>query len=588
MMRPRVLAATVLLLAARAGAQPVFNGDPIDPSSGLPYVIQPGAPLFAPGNDQKYGTGDDILQIGTIGDVDLVVRSVAFAGAIPATAASVATAPVVIAGGTPTGIGTDAVFQLATSDGATPPAAGNPLTGPELNGRGALVLAYADLDGDGVIGPTAADGNADNELERQEAIAPIGRQVALLGNGGALGDIAVSLGAPASVGGLGVVLAAVALTGPSPPLYLDGAPLLTRLPLLLPADVTRITGKNPPPPNPNYLVSVEITPEVGRWFIPAPGDPVLGEPFAIPLDGSSVSNDLLQARSGAAVAAALAVPIGPGFVADVTRRVLPAVGSGGSRLPVERIDALSLADDGPGNGVTLMLFPADRLGNPADPALPATTVVLHGGVGLAIISPDSDGDPLQETIRFTSAEAVTVTIDDTGGSGDSGAITDLVATVDGAPSAAVRITIGTGTGGGPAALTAADVKLNIGGGGRDRLRLRAATGATTLDPAASAVRLTLSAGAQTLYDRLLPAGSLVAGGKRFSFKDAGGGVARLKLVVVRRGDGAYALRAAVSKLTLPAGAAASPVTLTLTVGARVFTATLVCDVNNTGSATRCH
>jgi hypothetical protein len=398
----------------------------------------------------------------------------------------------------------------------------------------------------------------------------------------------VSLGAPASVGGLGVVLAAVALTGPSPPLFLDGAPLLTRMPLLFPADLTRVTGKNPPPPNPNYLVSVEITPEAGRWFIPAPGDRVLGEPFAIPLDGSSVSNDLLQSRAGAAVAAGLARPIGAGFVADVTRRVLPAVGSGGSRLPVEQVDALSLADDGPGNGVTLMVFPADRLGNPTDPAQPATTVVLHGGTGLAITAPDSDGDPLQETITFTTAEAVAVTLDDTGGSGDSGAITDLVATVDGAPTAAVRITIGTGSGGGPAALSAADVKLNIGGGGRDRLRLRAATGATTIDPSTNPVRLTLGAGAETLYDRLLPAGSLAAGGKRFSFKDASGGTALLKVVVVRRADGSYALRAAVSKLTLPAGAAASPVTLTFSVGTRVFTATLACDVNNAGTATRCH
>ena len=153
MTRAASLAALVILLATGAQAQPVFSGDPVDPSTGLPWVIQPGAPLYSPGDDEKFDTNDDVLQPGTLGDVDLVIRSVAFAGAIPATAASVATAPVVIAGGAPTGLGSDAVFQLAVSDGAAAPAAGNPLTGPELNGRGALILAYADLDGDGVVGP---------------------------------------------------------------------------------------------------------------------------------------------------------------------------------------------------------------------------------------------------------------------------------------------------------------------------------------------------------------------------------------------------------------------------------------------------
>lgn len=586
MRRVRLIATALLLLAARAGAQPVFSGDPVDPGSGLPWIIQPGAPLYSPGDDEKFGTGDDVLQPATIGDVDLVVRSVAFAGAIPATAASVAAAPVLIAGGTPTGIGSDAVFQLAVSDGAASPAAGNPLTGPELNGRGVLVLAYADLDGDGVVGPTSADGDADNELERQEAIAPIGRQVALLAAGGALGDIAVATGAPASAGGLGVVLAAVGLTGPSAPVYLDGAPIMTRLPLLFPVDLTRVTGNTPPPPDPNYLVDVEITPEVGRWFIPGPGDAVPGEPFAIPLDGTSVSNDLLQARAGSAVAAALAQPIAAGFVADVSRRVLPAVGNGGSRVPVERVDALAIADDGPGNGATVLVFPADRLGNPADPAPPSTTVVLRGGAGLAIAAPDSDGNPLQETITFTSAEAVAVTLDDTGGGGDSGAVTDLVATIDGVPSAAVRFTIGTGSGGG-GALGGAQVKLGVAGGGRDRIRVKASTPATTLDPSAVAVQLTLSSGAQIIYDRVLPPGTFPASARRYTYKDAAGASARLKIAIVRRASGAYGLRAAVSALTLPVGASVNPLTLTLAVGTNTFTATLACTANHAGTATRC-
>ncbi|MFN8642446.1 MAG: hypothetical protein U0802_12645 [Candidatus Binatia bacterium] len=584
--RVQWIAIVLLLLAAGAQAQPVFSGDPIDPATSLPWVIQPGAPLYAPGGDGKFETNDDVLQTGTIGDVDLVVRTVAFAGAIPATAACVAAAPVVIAGGAPTGLGSDALFQLAVSDGAAAPAAGNPLTGPELNGRGALVLAYADLDGDGIVGPTSAAGDADDEIERQEAIAPIGRQVALFANGGALGDIAVSTGAPASAGGLGVVLAAVGLTGPHAPLFLDGAPIVTRLPLLFPSDLTRVTGNNPPPPDPNYLVDVEMVPELGRWFIPRPGDAVPGEPFAIPLNGSSVSNDLLQARAGSAVAAAIAQPVGAGFVADATRRVLPAVGSGGSRLAVEPVSALALADDGPGNAATVLVFPADRLGNPADPAAPSTTIVLTGGAGLRITAPDRDGDPLRETLTFTSAEAVPVTLDDTAGSADSGAVTDLVASLDGAPSAALRITIGSGSGGGASgALGSAQVKLGVTGNGRDRVRVKAATDPATLDLSA-AVRLTLTSAAQTIYDRALPAGTFPAAAHRAAFKDAVGPT-RLKIALQRQASGGYGVRATITQATLPVSASVATVTLTLAAGGDTFTVTLPCTANQAGTATRC-
>lgn len=69
-----------------------------------------------------------------------------------------------------------------------------------MNGRGVFVLAYADLDGDGFIGPTNADGSADNGIERQEIEVPAGRQVATIINGVAQGGLGVSLGAPGSIG----------------------------------------------------------------------------------------------------------------------------------------------------------------------------------------------------------------------------------------------------------------------------------------------------------------------------------------------------------------------------------------------------
>ncbi len=575
-----------LCLAAPAFAQPVFSGDPIDPLSGQPYVVLPGAPLLWPGEDERWGGGDDVVQPGTLGDVDLVIRSVAFAGAFPAPAAGVAAAPVLIAGGASTGDGSDAFFQLALSDGAAVPAAGNPLSGAELNGRGALVLAWADLDGDGFVGPRSADGDADAELELQEALTPIGRQVALLANSTANGDIAVALGAPASVGGLGVALTAAALTGPSAPVFLDGPPIATLLPLLPPVDITRITGNDPPAPDPEYLVDIELEVESDRWFVPAPGDVAPGDPFAIPLDGSSVSVDLLQARAGTAVGAALAQPLDAGFTASLARRVLPAVGAGGARLPVQSVAGLALADDGPGNAVTLALFPADRLGNPTDPGATALVVELLAGPGLALLAPDSDADPSRETVTLDDAEAVLLTLDDAGAAGDGGGVADLVASSGGVPTALLRIDLG-GAAPAPGPFSSAKVKLRIKGGGRDRIAVAAAVAAAGLDPGAAGVRLRLTSGAQTVYDRTLAPGAMLLRGGRYKFRDAAGVGARLALVVVPRGGGRYSLRASVSDLTLPVGAQVDPLTLAVDVGSSAFASPLACEANAAATAARC-
>lgn len=575
----------LLLLAAPAVAQPVFSGDPIDPSTGAPYVILPGVPLLHPGEDERWD-GDDIVQLGTLGDVDLVIRSAPFAAVFPDPAAGIAAAPVVIAGGSPTGAGSDAFFQLALSDGAAAPPAGQPLIGSELNGRGALVLAWADLDGDGFVGPRSADGDADAQLELQEALVPIGRQVALLAGGAASGDIAVGLGAPASAGGLGVVLTAAALTGPSAPVFLDGPPIATLLPLLPPVDITRITGNDPPAPDPEYLVDVELEVEADRWFVPGPGDVLPGDPMAMPLDGSSATVDLLQARAGAAVGAAVARPLDPGFVAGLERRVLPAVGPGGSRLAVEPLTGLALADDGPGNAVTLVLFAADRLGNPTDPGAAPMVVELTVGPGLALSAPDADGDPRRETVTLVDAEALSLTLDDAGGAGDGGGLADLVVSTGGAPSALLRVDLG---GAPPApAFERARVRLHFKPGGGDRLSAIGTLAATAaLDPRADGLRLRLASGAQVLFDRALPPGAMQARGKRFRFRDLPGAAERLTVVVVTRAGGRYSLRASAAGLTLPGDAQIDPLTLTVEVGSAGMATTLACQANSTATATRC-
>src|SRR6516165_566104 len=140
------LLAMLLIVAMPAGAAqlPVFAGDPIDPTTGVPYIILPGVPLVNPGPDGRFGNSDDLIDPSIIGDVDLVVRTGGgyTGGPIPAPHAGVASAPVVTVGGT-------SAFQGILSDGQPPRVTGNPLTGAELNGRPLLAVAYADLDGDG-------------------------------------------------------------------------------------------------------------------------------------------------------------------------------------------------------------------------------------------------------------------------------------------------------------------------------------------------------------------------------------------------------------------------------------------------------
>src|SRR5262245_14754109 len=132
-----VLIALLLVASARAArAQlPVFAGDPIDPTTGAPYIILPGVPLVNPGPDGRFGNSDDLIDPSIIGDVDLVLRTGGgyAGGPIPGPHAGVAAAPAVIVGGTTTASGSMVAFQGIVSDGQPPFVTGNPVTGPELN-----------------------------------------------------------------------------------------------------------------------------------------------------------------------------------------------------------------------------------------------------------------------------------------------------------------------------------------------------------------------------------------------------------------------------------------------------------------------
>jgi hypothetical protein len=591
-------AAVALLLgaaAANAQAQAVFSGDPIDPGSGQPYTILPGLPLVLPGADGSFNTGDDIINTGLIGDVDLVVRSNHdFAGGtIPAPAAGIAAAPSVVPGGLYSGAGTEVDFQAILSDGATTPPAGNAATSADLDARGVFVMAYADLDGDGVIGPWDGDGAADDQLELQEVYTPVGRQVAVLQNGVASGSIGVTLGAPASAGGLGVLLVAGAATGSVAPIYLDGPWIATRLPFMPPIDAEDVVGHGGGirEPNPDELVEIKIDVEFAPEdiFLPAPGHPTLASAYAIPTDGSSVTNDVVRSESSAAAGVAIGRAVDPSsYTAAPKRRLFPIVDDGGARLVVQAIDLLVLDDDGPGNGSDLWVYPADLLGNAADPLIPLA-VTLEVGPALRISSPDTNGDPRTEDFVFSGPEALPITVDDAGGANDGASGQYLTALVGGVPSTALRADLNGATDPQPTLLAFQVTRSVVKPGKQTGKGVIVVKADYTADPAQldlanQEVEVTLAA-ATTIYSRTIAAGSFAPKGNGHLFKDDKS-VRAGRVVKLLLRDGRLKLK--VKGLDLDAFDTQEPtLTHTLRIGPTALDSVVPCAANKRGSATMC-
>src|SRR5205814_552414 len=165
---------------------PIFAGDPIDSGTGRPYTILPGLPLLLPQPTGQFSP--PIVDASKHGDIDLVVRAGHVMGG-PSIPPPVATPPTAVAGGVQLVAGSEIPFTVIASDGDPATPYGHPLPGPEMDGIPVLVGAFADLDGDGVIGPTNADptGDVDNARELQESNFLVGRQIAIFQNGVASG-----------------------------------------------------------------------------------------------------------------------------------------------------------------------------------------------------------------------------------------------------------------------------------------------------------------------------------------------------------------------------------------------------------------
>jgi hypothetical protein len=590
---------TLVLTGERALAlSAVFQGDPVNASTGKPWIVLPGLPLVDWGRDEKWRTRDDVINSSIVGDVDVVVRAggtyVPGSGVIPAPASSVATAPQVAVGGlTLAPAGNEVAYQIVLSDGAASPAAGHPLVTHDLDDRGTVVVAFPDLDGDGVIGPNAADGAVDDRIEEQETQQLAGRRLAVLQNGVASGTLAVSLGAPASSGGLGLLLAAGAITGDDPPLYDDAGWIATRLPLMWPIDPQRIIGGgNAQPPAAGALVDLEIEPE--RTFLPATSDALLGSAFKIPLDGSSVTNDVVRALSGTAETVAFVRAVDAStFSANPLRVLRPVDAPVGGRVVVETADATSVRDDGPGRVATVLLHPADRLGNDADPPPGGLDATVEASAGLRIAAPDTDADPTRETLHFASGRAVAVLIDDDGRERDDAAAGTVLATVAGAPSAALRVTIERPGPGAPAALAVASARLGRSTG-RGQLTVTAeVTTPPGTDLAKTDLTVALRSGGAVLYQRTIPAGALLArsSGRRFLYRETAAVAERITSLVLRR-DAAnparFHLRMKAKGLDLgrvPASLADAQ--LSVVVGDERFRALLTCAEGAQASDTVC-
>jgi len=418
-----LLAAAVVALAltpAAAQATPcdvvptVFDGDPCDPLTG-PYPMLPGLPLVLPSDGPRgdWNAGEPIIDNDFIGDVDLAVRVGSFLTEpdVPAPAGSAGNPTLFqnVAGGGNSNQGDEIGFTTFVTDGPGTEMYGTVLTTSELDARPVAVFAYADLDGDGRIGPHSGDGNLDNAIELQEALAHLGRQVGQATSGRFTHTLGIRVGAPASMGGLVVGLAAGMYTGSdSNQLWSDGTPILTQWPFFPPLDPVKIVYLDEPnapdPEGPNILFY-----NPSEFFLPAPDHPDLPNVFSVPVDGSNASTDQFVSVSGDVVGARLfrnADPLTYVPSSRLTARVAPGIGGFGRKLVVPAGEIAVAA----GNVVELRLLPVDALGNVADPPGGGFDVKLHAEGGLKILTPDFNSNTEFEFVNLDGADGIVVTL----------------------------------------------------------------------------------------------------------------------------------------------------------------------------------
>jgi len=424
--RIRLAGLAVALLALPGSVcQIVLEGDPLlnlDVFDGLTWnaaEIVPNAPWIRPGPDRELGTPDDDIRPNVRGDIDLVLRSggAVIGATIPAPTASGApnTWPLGVA--EPFAEGTPIDFVVVPVDGHSGAPYGTPGAPPYWNGIPVLVLAFADLDGDGFIGVTNLDGDATDHALEEAEWSPVGRRFTFGAAGQAAGSLQIGVGGPTAAPAR-VVLGGAAWAGAFDPAFLGGnvprgPAVMTRLPFLPVLDPTKVleggpTG--PPPPTPTSLVGVEI--RVAR--APDPNDPRVGESFTLRLDGSDPTIDAARVQAGDASRFGVVQQPDPATYLNLPARPLrPGLAPGGARAAVEVLTRALVADDGTATHTAVRVVPLDRLGNVTDPAAP-TPVTIRTSGPVRIASPDTDGDPHFEIVSVADAIGAAVELDDSG------------------------------------------------------------------------------------------------------------------------------------------------------------------------------
>jgi len=416
---PLLLLLPVLLAAqgqcvARLHApdDPLVDGDWALIPGGNLFELQPGVTRLVAGPDARLGTDDDALAPPAIGDVDLVLRTgmTDFAGPFPDPAPLRGSMPEAVA--EPFGDGVPIAFVVAASDGAPIPATGTPVVSPSLEGMPVLVVAFADLDGDGFVGVTNLDGDPlDDGLEEAE-LEPVGRRFALMSGGRASGFLHIAVGGPAAAP-VSVVLTAAAFLGPFDAAFFGGAvptgpAVMTRFPFPPETDPDRVVdGGLPGPGDPDTLIGIEIRDQ----FTPDPEKHILGEAFTLPTDGSEVSVDVVLAGSGWPVRFGLGrLPQGPEPEPPANGLLRPGLDAAGQPVLYEILYSVPVEPGSEPEIRVLTVLPLDRLGNVADPVL-NSTVTLHAEGRVRILSPDLDADASQETLVINDARGRDIQLD---------------------------------------------------------------------------------------------------------------------------------------------------------------------------------
>lgn len=378
-------------------ADPLLHLDWLDTQLNQVAFALPNRPIISAGHDARFRTQDDVVNGLLLGDLDLVLRvgTCESSGALAPPAFSMH--PPFLATTATIGMGTEVDFIVATVDGHAENPLDNPVFSAAIEGNPMLVLAFADLDADGLIGPRLRDGDPYDAEVASAELDPVGMDVSKLVGRSTSGRLRLLAGGPAG-NSTRVLLAAAIFAGtPDPDVFGGvipiGPALATAFPFLPSTalrDVIDAGPAGPEPPTPDRPLGIEIT----RAFDPDPADPKSGELLSLRTDGSEVSVDGATSLAGDVSRVGVALSARLPTYKNLDRRVVRSgLDDEGLPHPYEIAERITVFDDGSAGEVGIRVVPLNRLGNITDLRRPENVTLTTGGA-VEIVFPDTDGDPV--------------------------------------------------------------------------------------------------------------------------------------------------------------------------------------------------